>query len=112
MLNIISDDRGKLIEVVKGGPWTQMNHAFNKKDSIRGRHYHKFTSEIFYLISGEVVAELQNVQTGFHQKVNMKKGDILKVKPFEKHTLQSLTDTEWIVLLSHEFDEKNPDIFK
>ncbi len=109
---VFSDERGKLVEIVKGDEWKQVNYVISRKGCERGRHYHKKTKEFFYILKGDVEVKIKEINSGKSSQFNAKEGDSFIVKPYEAHTIKILTDTEWIVLLSEEFDEANPDIFE
>ena len=108
----ISDGRGELIEIGKGDQWEQVNYVVSKKNSIRGKHYHKKTKELFFIIKGEAKVIIKEVDSNKKTKFRVKQREAFLVKPYEVHTIKSLTDVEWIALLSHKFDDQDPDIFE
>jgi dTDP-4-dehydrorhamnose 3,5-epimerase len=65
------DERGYLVEFLKKNELEKRNKAFgqiyfvtfNKKNTIRGNHYHKKTEEWFGVIFGSVLVILEDVNT-------------------------------------------------
>ena len=47
-----SDNRGEFIEVWRGNQWKEMNFFTAIKGSVRGSHYHKETTELFFVAAG------------------------------------------------------------
>jgi len=109
---VVADDRGKLIEVLLNIGYKQMNHVITKKGVTRGNHYHKTTREFFYIIRGKIIVTVTNVKTNNTTRFTASPSDCFIIEPYENHTVEFLEDTEWIVLLSENFNAENPDIHK
>lgn len=105
------DERGVLRELTRGS-WEQLNEYERKKGSIAGNHYHKLMKEFFYIVDGEVLVKLRNVDTGRGEEFVAKKGDSFVVHPYETHALKFSKDSVFITLLSKTFDSSNPDIYE
>ncbi len=66
-----NDPRGYLVEFLKNSELSAPNKnfgqiyfvTFNKKNVIRGNHYHKETEEWFGVLSGSVLVVLEDVNT-------------------------------------------------
>ena len=108
----VADSRGILKEVVKNFTWKQMNHFITKKGSVRGQHYHKYNLELYYLLKGKLSVHITDVETKNESRFLFEKGSCFIIEPYEYHTLRYLTNVEYIILLSEEFNSKNPDIYK
>jgi len=78
----------------------------------RGNHYHKTTREFFYIIRGKIIVTVTNVKTNNTTRFTASPSDCFIIEPYENHTVEFLEDTEWIVLLSENFNAENPDIHK
>ena len=53
------DSRGTLTQITHK-PYAQINAVFTKKGQDRGNyHYHRFTKEVFYVISGKIKVTLK-----------------------------------------------------
>ncbi|MBI2667491.1 WxcM-like domain-containing protein [Candidatus Woesearchaeota archaeon] len=109
---IILDKRGILKEIAKNFTWKQLNYSITKKGSVRGNHYHKHTSELHFIVKGKLELYIKNLKTNKEYNYLFKKGSCFIIEPYEFHILKYLTYVELIVLLSEEFNLKNPDIYK
>lgn len=105
------DERGWFKQIVSG-KWEQMNIFLTKKGHQRGGHYHKNTTECFYVIDGEIELEVNNVATGEYSTHKSRTGGCFVVEPYESHTVTALADTIIVVLLSKKFNPKDTDIFE
>jgi len=110
-----SDDRGTLTDL--RGEWKQANILEIKKGFSFGGHYHQNKTEIFYVVSGFVEFTItSSVSSGatFKAKSTLQQvlaaKEIIKVEPYDQHTLMALEDSVVVELLSEPFDEK--DTFK
>ena len=109
---VIADDRGKLIDVLLNMNYKQMNHVITKKGTIRGNHYHKYTEEFFYILHGKVIVNVTNLRTNEVTNFTAESGSLFIIEPYEYHTIEILEDSEWIVLLSENFNPNDPDIHR
>lgn len=109
-LNIRSDKKGKLIEVFKGR-FAQCNLLIMKKGSLWGKHYHKKTTEYFYLLHGEIAVIFNFLKGGQKRKEIFKTGDCFIIKPYTSHTVEVRRPTHCLVLYSRQFSKKDPDIY-
>jgi len=74
---------GYLIDVVKTNDFGIVK-AENIK--ITGKHYHKKTTETYYLLSGEISVEVKD-KNKKETIVNLKAGDVLVLQPFDIHKI-------------------------
>lgn len=84
------DDRGRLIQLVRRG-FSQVNVIYSKKDSVRGKHYHKLNSEAFFVISG--IFELTVNINDKIEYYTFKEGDMFLIPPLIIHSFRYLEDT-------------------
>lgn len=90
-----------------------------RKDSVWGKHYHKKTTEYFYILQGKISVSVKNMKRrAFHDgesklqtKQVFKKGDLFVIQPYTLHTMHVLEPTMCIVLYSQQFSENNPDLY-
>jgi len=108
----VSDYRGSIDEVVKGRLWKQLNYVRTNQGAIRGNHFHKILSELHYVVSGEIRVHIRDLRTNEEATYHLGEGSCFIVEPHEYHTLEHLTDTEYVVLFSEEFNPEQPDIHK
>lgn len=107
------DNRGSITGLVNFGHWGEFNVIQTKKGVVRGNHYHKETIELFYIIKGELEFTTQKVKDNkpIGEKVTeiFKESDIFKINPGTIHVVKTLSDCEWINILSKPIDPKAPD---
>ena len=109
---VISDRRGELEEIAKTGLWQQLNRVKTNQGAKRGNHYHEHTSELHYVLSGELRLHIRDLKTNEEWDYLFGEGDCFVVEPYEFHTLEHLTDVDYIVLFSERFDPETPDLHK
>lgn len=105
------DDRGSLIQLVHEG-YEQVNVLYSAKGTIRGGHYHKETSESFYIINGSVSVKAKYGEKEIYYK--FMKGDFFLIKPFVVHSMEFAEDCLMVQLYSKtvERDNGSKDIFR
>ncbi len=105
-----SNRNGSIIQLVNKG-WNQVNVLESKKGSKRGGHYHKENKELFYIISGEANLILDN--GAVEEIMNLKKGDMFLVSPYQMHTFEFLEDTFMVSLydIGVEYEDGTKDIY-
>lgn len=79
-----ADHRGCLTQLVHEG-YDQINVLQTNQGVLRGGHYHKFSNEAFFVISGSVDVELK--KGAERDKVTFKKGDFFEIHPFTVHSM-------------------------
>ncbi len=85
---IFFDERGSLVQLVHEG-YTQVNVLYSKGGTERGAHYHKQSTEAFYVISGSVRVVLTKVGAPEIQtSVLFTKGDFFEIFPSTLHYMQ------------------------
>lgn len=81
------DERGSLVQLVHKG-YAQVNILFSKAGVKRGDHYHKQSTEAFYVVSGEVHVEFAKVGNAQLQTMaDFKKGDFFEIPPYTLHNM-------------------------
>ncbi len=86
------DNRGKLVQLVRGG-WNQVNYIYSKKNAIRGKHFHKFNNELFFIISGKVELILESKKNNQHEKYILGKNSFFKIASNIIHSFVFIEDT-------------------
>ena len=105
------DDRGILKQLISSNHgFKQLNYATSKKNVSRGGHWHKTTTETFFLIRGRVKVDIKNMKTGHEQTKVFETGDMFSVEPYEKHTITALEDSEWMAFFDNIIN--NLDIYR
>jgi quercetin dioxygenase-like cupin family protein len=103
------DARGRLVGLLNEGTWEEFNYLETHAGHIRGNHYHADTTEVFFILDGEIDIEILQ-KDGESIRDRLVAGDLLLIEPGETHTFHCLTHTRWINALSKRFDLENPDI--
>lgn len=104
------DDRGKLVQLVHDG-YKQVNILYSNKGTLRGKHYHKISNEVFYVISGSVNVELN--RDGVTEQVIFKKGDFFLIPPYTTHSMNFEEDCVMAAMYDIPVEKENgeKDIF-
>lgn len=79
------DSRGKLIQLVHAG-YQQINVLESNAGVFRGGHYHKISTEAFYVVTGcvKVVAKREG-----HQEIRtFSAGDFFAIEPYVIHSME------------------------
>lgn len=104
MLNILKpdfiygDERGLLIQLVREG-YKQVNVIESVSGAERGNHYHKLNREVFFIIRGHVILDLEDIsETQNNQAKRCKtyefmKGDMFEISPYVNHRFTFLENT-------------------
>ena len=69
---ILDDKRGKFFEVIRNKTWKEMNFLESSKGSVRGMHYHKKITELFFVVDGKIEVIIENVKTNETQTFKAK----------------------------------------
>lgn len=78
------DNRGELTQLVHGG-YQQVNVLFTRKGVERGGHYHKQSTECFFVVNGSVT-----VSCSYKGKTKLEtfcKDDFFQITPFVIHSM-------------------------
>lgn len=105
------DERGGFWGITQE-KWAEVNFVQTGAHQTRGNHYHKETSELFFIIAGEIEITIDDIRSGNHIEFCAKKGDIFIIEPYELHTFYTKTDAQWINMLSKTMDVQNPDFHR
>ena len=90
-----SDQRGALVQLVHQG-YEQVNVLTTKAGVTRGGHYHKLSTEAFFVVSGQVTVEFKkDAET---QTETFTEGDFFRIPPFVSHTMSFPEDTVLVAM--------------
>lgn len=79
-----ADGRGTLIQLVHAG-YAQVNVVTSKAGTLRGNHYHKRSTEAFYVISGAVDITLRRGDK--EERAVFRGGDFFQIEPYTVHNM-------------------------
>jgi len=97
-----TDPRRTLIQLVTAD-LKQVNLYEAQEGSVLGNHFHKETTEYFYLLQGSII---------YNNETMLEEGTMFVVYPQENHTLTCLTYVKLMSFLTKPYTETNPDIWK
>lgn len=106
------DERGSLIGLINFGTWEEINIITSKKGALRGNHFHKYTSEIFIILEGEIEVSVNKIGKKDIEKYLVKKGDVFLIKPMVNHVFEVKKDSKWINVLNKKINSTSPDIHR
>lgn len=108
------DVRGRFVEVFRASElpeqFVQANHSKSVKGVLRGLHYHRHQSDLWYLVSGKVQVVLADlrVRGGVPEVANFElDGDnpvALYIPPGVAHGFAALTDVDLLYWVTTEYD--------
>lgn len=104
------DSRGWIRGIDNQSTWKELNVMFTKKGEVRGNHFHQETSELIYIIQGEVSIDWFSVDEPAPQHLTLAQLKGVIFAPRENHTFTALEDTIWVNALDKAFDPSSPDI--
>lgn len=92
-----SDDRGKIIDILKQNTVEYATLITSKKHAIRANHFHKETFQWVYLLDGRmrVVGQMPGEAPS---EVILEPGDLIVNVPLERHAFEALEDSTMLVL--------------
>lgn len=90
----------------------QVNTYQVSKGAILGEHYHKVTFEYFYILKGSFLVVLRSVGTSEKRSKVVGKEGFFCVRPFIVHTVEALTNGEFMTFLTKAYTKENPDTWK
>ena len=100
----ISENNRRTLKQLFTSPIAQVNSYHAKKGAVLGNHYHKETTEYFYITKGTI---LYNSEKIFY------KGDLFRVSPPERHTLEIISpEATFLSFLTRPYTKEHTDIWK
>ena len=90
----------------------QVNFYEARRNAVLGNHFHKITTEYFYILKGSVIVTTWKRGETIHDVRILNTDDYFRVDPFENHTVQCMTNTKILTFLSKPYKDSDPDIYK
>jgi len=103
---IFNDERGSLVQLVHKG-YTQVNVVTSNAGVLRGDHYHKKSTEAFYVVSGSVDVTLN--REAEREQITFKQGDFFQINPYTVHSMFYPEDTVLVALYDIPVESENSD---
>jgi UDP-2-acetamido-2,6-beta-L-arabino-hexul-4-ose reductase len=114
-LEMKTDARGSLFELIKSEHFGQIFVSTTHKGVVRGNHYHDSKVEKFCVIKGEAVIRFRHVLSDevLSYPVSDKKIEVVDIPPGYTHSIENLSDGEMIVLFwaNQILDQERMDTF-
>ena len=95
--NDFEDNRGAIRDILVKEKIDFVTIIFNKKNSVRGNHYHKKTIQYLYVLEGSVLVASKFEGKEIEKKI-LTEGDLLLNEPFEWHAIKSIEDSKLLIL--------------
>lgn len=95
------DSRRKLYQLLTDNI-QQVNLYDAKKGACLGNHYHKDTTEYFYVVKGSV---------SYNDSQVVSAGQYFRVSPPENHMIRCLTPVKLMTFLTKPYTKEEPDIW-
>ena len=114
-LDLKTDQRGNLAELIKSKHFGQIFVSKTYKGVIRGNHYHNKKIEKFCVIKGKAVIKFRQIFDDeiLSYYVSGEELEVVDIPPGYTHSIENLGNDEMIVLFwsNHIFDPEKPDTY-
>ncbi|MGC9337358.1 MAG: NAD-dependent epimerase/dehydratase family protein [Candidatus Cloacimonadia bacterium] len=114
-LDIKTDQRGNLAELIKSNHFGQIFVSRSYRGVVRGNHYHNTKIEKFCVLHGEAVIKFRHIleEEVLSYHVSGEAPEIIDIPPGYTHSIENLGDGEMIVLFwaNEIFDPEKPDTY-
>jgi UDP-2-acetamido-2,6-beta-L-arabino-hexul-4-ose reductase len=114
-LEIKSDNRGELAELIKSAQFGQMFVSRTHGGITRGNHHHDTKVEKFCVLQGEAVIRFRHLfsEEVIEYKVSGLRWEVVDIPPGYTHHIENLSDSEMIVLFwaNQVFNPEKPDTY-
>lgn len=90
------DERGEIIDLIENEAINAITIVTFRKGAVRGNHFHKYTTQWNYLMSGRIKLITQNPGEEIVETI-MAPGDLTVTLPNDRHALMALEDSEVMV---------------
>lgn len=114
-LDIKSDNRGELAELIKSAQFGQMFVSRTHSGITRGNHFHDSKIEKFCVLEGEAVIRFRHIFSDeiIEYRVSGKEWMVVDIPPGYTHHIENVGEGEIITLFwaNRIFDPENPDTY-
>lgn len=101
-------DRGELAQFYNSSEPIHLIAYIEFPDgSIRGGHYHPIREEKIYIIRGEMILAVEDIETKEHDSCNISEGDILSISPNIAHAIKTIKAGHAIEFSSKTFNPED-----
>jgi len=114
-LDIKSDSRGNLAEFIKSCHFGQVFVSRTRPGITRGNHYHHTKTEKFFVIAGEGLIRMRQIESNevIEYRVSGKDYRVVDIPPAHTHSITNVGEGEMITLFwaSEVFSPDRPDTY-
>jgi dTDP-4-dehydrorhamnose 3,5-epimerase-like enzyme len=108
----ISDHRGHFYGITNQGVWKEVNVVHTQARQVRGGHFHRCTTEVIFMLSGQTSVTLTSCDDLDHpSQLILSKGEGIEIPPNTLHDFHYLEDSIHLQLLDIPFDPNDQDLF-
>jgi len=100
------DKRGLIIDLLENKKINSITFITQKKNKVRGNHFHKKTIQWNYLIKGKIQLFTKKKNNSL-KKMILKKGDLVETSENEQHAIKALQNSEFLVFTQGPRSGKN-----
>ena len=96
------DDRGSIWDFLTDETVHHIGFLVNKKDAIRGKHFHKEQKQYTLVQKGKIKVTIKNLQDK-NSKIETKElneMDMIFFPPYMYHSIESIEDSECLIFTS------------
>ena len=94
-LEYIHHDERRFFAQVLTKPVRQINYYSAKRGAVLGNHYHKKTTEYFFLLDGKAIIRIDGVESP------MEPLTVEVVRPMQNHAIKCVTNIRFMTFLTH-----------
>lgn len=114
-LEMKSDQRGALSEFMKSASFGQMFISRTRPGITRGNHYHHTKAEKFFVVEGDAVVRMRQIESSDVAEYRVRGGDfqVIDIPPGYTHSIENVGAGEMITVFwaSELFDPDQPDTY-
>ena len=96
------DERGSIWDIVSDDTIQHSGYLISKKNSIRGKHFHKEQKQYTILLHGKMRILIKNLLNpdAKLEIIDLNEMEMILIPPFHYHSLEAIEDSECITLAS------------
>ena len=98
----VADERGNIWDFLTGEEINHIGFLESKKNSIRGKHFHKEQKQFTLVLNGHVKIIGKNLldENSKIEEFELKKMEMVVFPPFYYHAIESIEDSECLIFTS------------
>ena len=96
------DERGSIWDIVSDDTIHHSGYLISKKNSVRGKHFHKEQKQYTILLRGKMRILIKNLLNpdAKLEIIDLNEMEMLLIPPFHYHSLEAIEDSECLILTS------------